>query len=80
MSLFYMYNSPGGLTSRKLLLLALTFTWATRLSVYLFTRNHGAPEDYRYQKFRRHYDSKGWNYWWFSFIQVFTLQGIVAMG
>ena len=49
--------------------------WGVRLSVYLFWRNWGEEEDYRYQKFRKNW---GKNYWWGSLVQVFWLQPFLA--
>ena len=40
---------------------------------FLGLRNWGKPEDYRYQQFRQDYGPK--RYWWFSYFQVFLLQG-----
>ncbi len=37
---------------RELVVLALVAVWALRLSVYISWRNHGQPEDYRYQEIR----------------------------
>lgn len=50
--------------------------WGLRLSAHIFLRNLGKPEDYRYQEFRRNYGEK--RYWWFSFFQVFLLQGTLV--
>jgi steroid 5-alpha reductase family enzyme len=72
---------------RKSLILAMTTAWGARLSTFLYWRNHISakgigvgtnPEDYRYQVFRRFWDSKGLSYWWFSLIQVFGLQGVLS--
>ena len=49
--------------------------WALRLAVYLAWRNHGKPEDRRYVAMRR---ARGESFWWFSFFQVFALQGVLA--
>lgn len=57
------------------ILLAMVAIWGIRLFVYLFIRNYGKKEDYRYQQFRRNYGEK--RYWWFSFFQVFMLQGVL---
>jgi steroid 5-alpha reductase family enzyme len=38
---------------RKWLLLALVSVWAVRLSAYISIRNHGKPEDHRYQAIRK---------------------------
>lgn len=74
-------------SGRKALILALTTAWASRLSSYLWWRNHvsalgigagGHEEDFRYQRFRAYWDSKGLRYWWFSLLQVFSLQGVLS--
>ena len=64
-------GDPG----RKWLLLFLVGIWGLRLSGYLAWRNWGKPEDFRYQKFRQDYGPQ--RYWWFSFFQVFLLQGVL---
>jgi len=58
---------------RNWLLLALVSIWGLRLSIYLALRNIGKGEDFRYQQFRKDYGEK--RYWWFSYFQVFLLQG-----
>ena len=57
--------------TRNILILVLVSIWGIRLSAYLFKRNYGKPEDFRYQEFMRHYGAD--RYWWFSFFQVFLL-------
>ena len=61
------------LYTRVKLMLLLVALWGLRLSIYLMYRNYGKGEDYRYREFRHHYGEK--RYWWFSFFQVFMLQG-----
>jgi steroid 5-alpha reductase family enzyme len=61
-----------GIVERKLLLLILVGIWGLRLSIHIFRRNHGKGEDARYQAWRKQYGEK---YWWFSFFQVYLLQG-----
>jgi steroid 5-alpha reductase family enzyme len=73
-AIFY-YSNTDGETLRKIILLALTSIWGLRLFVYLFWRNWGKPEDYRYATFRKDYGVH--RYWWVSFFQVFLLQGIL---
>jgi steroid 5-alpha reductase family enzyme len=73
-SVFYFLNT-GRPESRKILLLILVVLWGLRLSGYLFWRNRGKGEDFRYQQFRKNYGEK--RYWWISFFQVFLLQGIL---
>jgi steroid 5-alpha reductase family enzyme len=70
----YFALTPDGFTARKLLISALVTVWGLRLSIHIHRRNHGKPEDFRYQEFRRRY---GPGYWWISFFQVFLLQGIL---
>jgi len=63
--------------TRLNLVMLLVSLWGLRLSVYLMYRNYGKEEDYRYREFRRSYGPK--RYWWFSFFQVFMLQGGLMM-
>lgn len=73
-SLVYFFSSSG-LEIRRILLLAMVVIWGLRLSGYLTWRNWGKEEDYRYREFRKKYGEN--RYWWFSFFQVFLLQGIL---
>lgn len=73
-SLVYFFNSDG-LEIRKILILVMVTLWGVRLSGYLTWRNWGKEEDYRYREFRKKYGEN--RYWWFSFFQVFLLQGIL---
>ncbi|MFW5687718.1 MAG: DUF1295 domain-containing protein [Bacteroidota bacterium] len=54
-------------------LVILVMIWGFRLFTYLFLRNYGKEEDYRYRQFRKDYGEQ--RYWWVSFFQVFMLQG-----
>lgn len=62
------------LTPRILLLGLLVTVWGLRLSVHIFARNHGQPEDFRYAKWRT---DAGFAWWWRSFFKVFLLQGVI---
>jgi steroid 5-alpha reductase family enzyme len=73
---FYVFNLEE-IGSRSLLLLLLVSIWGLRLTIYLAIRNIGKGEDYRYQQFRKDYGSK--RYWWFSYFQVFLLQGALIL-
>ncbi len=64
-----------GLAIRRIVILTMVVLWGLRLSIFLTWRNHGKGEDFRYQKFRKEYGEG--NYWWFSFFQVFLLQGVL---
>ena len=61
---------PGALQSW--IIYMLTFVWGIRLSVYLFIRNRGKVEDFRYRAWR---EAWGKHFYLRSFLQVFLLQG-----
>jgi steroid 5-alpha reductase family enzyme len=63
-----------GFLPRKLLLAAIVTVWGLRLSLYIFWRNRGKPEDFRYAKWRQ---ENGPRWWWVSFFKVFLLQGVL---
>lgn len=67
----------AGLTPGKTLLLAAVAAWALRLFLHLLLRSLGRPEDPRYAGFRAKYGPE--RYWWFSFFQVFLLQGALVV-
>lgn len=52
----------------------LATVWALRLSVRIFLRNHGKPEDFRYRAWR---EAWGKTFLWRSYLQVYLLQGLV---
>ncbi len=56
----------------------LAIIWAARLSIRIYLRNEGKPEDYRYASMREKWMKKGkWNFLLNSFLQVFMLQGLI---
>lgn len=59
---------------RQTIVTILVFIWATRLATYVFIRNRGKPEDYRYQAMRRRWKTKTILK---SFFRVYFFQGIV---
>jgi steroid 5-alpha reductase family enzyme len=61
-------------TIQQTLLTIIVTLWGLRLSIHIFLRNHGKPEDFRYAQWRR---ENGSQWWWFSFFKVFLLQGIL---
>ncbi len=67
----------GGDPGRVILIVALTWIWGLRLGLHLLRRNWGRGEDPRYQAFRRQYGPE--RYWWFSYFQVFLLQGLLIV-
>jgi len=64
----------GGYPWRKLLITLLTVLWGLRLGMYLFWRNAGHGEDYRYQAMRR---AHGARFPLVSLVTVFGLQGVL---
>lgn len=60
---------------RQQLLLFMVAVWALRLSLYLGWRNHGAPEDRRYQAIRQNNEA---HFWLKSLYIVFELQALLA--
>jgi len=60
---------------RETAVLLLVAIWALRLSVYITWRNHGQPEDYRYQEIRSN-NQPGFRYK--SLYIVFGLQALLA--
>jgi steroid 5-alpha reductase family enzyme len=66
--------TTDGVPTRQNLLVAMTTVWGLRLGGYLFWRNHGKGEDYRYRAMRKHWGPR------FSLISlgtVFGLQGVL---
>ncbi|MGA1598449.1 MAG: DUF1295 domain-containing protein [bacterium] len=60
---------------RRFLILCLVAAWGLRLSLYIYWRNAGHGEDFRYAKFREDFGS---GYWWYSYFSVFLLQGVLV--
>lgn len=71
----YYFLNTNDYSTRKILVLILVTVWGLRLSIHILWRNWGKPEDYRYREFRKNYGEK--RYWWFSYFQVFLLQGVL---
>ncbi len=70
----YFYLSVDAPLARHWLLNVLVTIWGLRLAGYIFWRNHGKPEDYRYRAWREEHGSR---WWWRSYLQVFILQGFL---
>ena len=60
--------------ARQWLLVAMVTVWGLRLAGYLFWRNHGNGEDFRYRAMRKHY---GPRFGLISLVTVFALQGVL---
>ena len=63
-----------GNPDRQRLLVAMTTLWGLRLAVYLYARNHGKGEDYRYRAMRKRW---GPRFGLISLGTVFALQGVL---
>lgn len=70
----YVYFA-GDTGPRTTLVLTLATLWALRLSLHISIRNHGEPEDRRYQEIRRNNQPF---FEWKSLYIVFLLQGFLA--
>jgi steroid 5-alpha reductase family enzyme len=66
--------APAGLLPRAWLLGIMVAVWGLRLSHYIFWRNKGKGEDYRYRTWR---EEAGPAWWWRSYVKVFLLQGVI---
>jgi hypothetical protein len=61
-----------GNSARQWLITVLVTVWGLRLAGYLFWRNHGKGEDFRYRAMRKHW---GPRFGVISLVTVFVLQG-----
>lgn len=68
------FLTGDGYEGRKWLITLLASAWGLRLSVYLFFRNRGKGEDYRYRAMRRRW---GPRFPLISLLTVFGLQGLL---
>jgi steroid 5-alpha reductase family enzyme len=66
--------TPRPLPPRLILIGTLVTVWGLRLSLYIFFRNKGKSEDFRYAAWRA---EAGSSWWWHSFFKVFLLQGLL---
>jgi len=65
-----------GITWRRLLVSGLVIAWGLRLAGYLYLRNRGRKEDFRYAQWRQQW---GGNWMLRSYLQVFILQGLLML-
>ena len=66
--------TADGYDGRRWLITLLTTAWGLRLTAYLFFRNKGKGEDYRYRAMRRRW---GPRFPIISLVTVFALQGVL---
>ncbi len=66
--------SQHTVTILKIIFSSLILIWGLRLSLYVYGRKRGKPEDFRYAQWRR-----DWGRWFVvrSFFQIFLLQGAI---
>ncbi len=63
----------GGGGTRATLVAVLTTLWGLRLGAYLYWRNHGKGEDYRYAAMRRRHGER------FAAVSLYSVFGLQAM-
>lgn len=68
------FVTGDGFDARKWLITLLASAWGLRLSIYLFIRNHGKGEDYRYRAMRKRW---GPRFPVISLVTVYGLQGLL---
>lgn len=66
----------GSWSPHEILMAVLVGLWSLRMSLHIGLRNAAhAGEDGRYAAWRRRF---GPNWWWWSFFQIFTMQGVTV--
>ena len=66
----------GSTSFQKIIVVILVFLWALRLAIYVYTRNHGKPEDYRYTAMRERWKT---NIVLKSLLKIYLFQGLVIL-
>ncbi len=66
----------GSFYPRQIMACSLILIWGSRLSIRIFFRNLGKPEDPRYRKWREEW---GRFFIFRSYLQVFILQGVILL-
>jgi len=73
-SLYSLVNSRN-LSIHNIFVNSLVMLWGIRLSIHIYMRNKGKPEDFRYKAWRDH-----WKFFILrSYFQVFMLQGLFML-
>lgn len=72
--IYFILNNTMNL--RQFLTTILVFAWSLRLATYVFIRNRGKPEDYRYKAMRERWKT---NIILKSFIKIYLFQGLVIL-
>jgi steroid 5-alpha reductase family enzyme len=73
-SIIYYFVLENTLNIRQIVVTILVIIWSIRLASYVFIRNRGKPEDYRYKEMRERWKT---NIILKSLIRVYLFQGIV---
>lgn len=75
--LFYLHNGTVDFNTNKALLLNICVSlWGLRLAAYLFKRNVGKAEDFRYAAWRKNWKASLGRLWLLrAFLQIYMLQG-----
>ncbi len=73
-SLVYLWSQQT-ITVQQFVLLSLVTIWSLRLTIYISWRNHGKPEDSRYQDIRQRYSP---NFAIKSLFIIFFFQAVLA--
>lgn len=66
----------AGFSWRQILLTGLVCIWGIRLAAYIYLRNKGRGEDFRYARWRRNW---GKMFVLRSYFQIFLLQGVLLL-
>lgn len=73
-SMVFYFILNNTINPRQIIITILVLIWSIRLGTYVFIRNRGKPEDYRYKAMRERW---GTNIVLKSLIRVYIFQGIV---
>ncbi len=73
-SLIFYFILNNEINIRQIIITLLVFIWSVRLATYVFIRNRGKPEDYRYKAMRERW---GTNVILKSLTKIYVFQGIV---
>ncbi len=67
----------GIFSLRKAIVTILVLIWALRLSIYVYIRNHGKQEDYRYATMRKSWKKKEKKVFLKSLTNIYLFQGLI---
>lgn len=75
---YYALDSADGCEIRSQVALICTGIWAVRLAFWIGRRNGLYHKDPRYVSMKKNAPVSESNYWWYSWLQVFLLQTVIA--